>query len=116
MAHTGRGFLPEESSGAQESHEAVCILNTSTGEAQLLVSFYFEDREPIKNVGVTVPPERTLHVTLGSPRATRWRFDSQGHALRDASGEQCAGCDPALPPSTSQEALTLMTTMAYPVR
>lgn len=61
------GFLPEESSGVQESHEAVCILNTSAGEARIHVSFYFEDRDLIKDVPVTVPPERTLHLRLDLP-------------------------------------------------
>ena len=33
------GFIPGESSGAQESHEAICVLNTSGEEARLSISF-----------------------------------------------------------------------------
>jgi hypothetical protein len=72
------GFIPEESSGSQESHEAICVLNTSGEEARLSISFYFEDWEPIKGVEVIVPPERTRHartdelVGAGIPRGVPW--------------------------------------------
>src|SRR3712207_4053685 len=56
------GFIPEESTGAQESHEAICVLNTSTEQARLSISIYFEDRDPVKDVVVIVPPERTRHI------------------------------------------------------
>ena len=106
------GFIPEESSGSQESHEAVCVLNTSGDEARLRISFYFEDREPVKDVEVVVPPERTRHIRTESldgaeiPRGVPY-------ALRVESSVpvvvQCSRMD------TSQAALSLMTSMAYPV-
>src|SRR3712207_4032451 len=61
------GFIPEQSSGTQESHEAICVLNTSAEEARLSISFYFEDREPIKDRETTVPPERTRHIRTDRP-------------------------------------------------
>jgi Class II Aldolase and Adducin N-terminal domain/Anabaena sensory rhodopsin transducer len=48
------GFIPQESSGEQESHEALCVLNTSAEEAWLSISFYFEDRGPVRDVEVVV--------------------------------------------------------------
>ena len=106
------GFIPEESSGSQESHEAVCVLNTSGEEARLRISVYFEDREPIKDVEVAVPPERTRHIRTESldgaevPRGVPY-------ALRVESTipvvVQCSRMD------TTQAALSLMTAMAYPV-
>jgi hypothetical protein len=109
------GFLPEESSGTQESHEAICVLNTSTEEAQLLVSVYFEDREPIKDVRVTVPPERTLHVRLDLPEHLGGVSIPVGvpYALRVESNVPVTVQHSRM--DTSQEALTLMTTMAHPV-
>ncbi len=109
------GFLPEESSGMQESHEAICVLNTSTEEAQLLVSVYFEDREPIKDVRVTVPPERTLHVRLDLPEHLGGVSIPVGvpYALRVESNVPVTVQHSRM--DTSQEALTLMTTMAHPV-
>lgn len=106
------GFLPEESSGSQESHEAICILNTSDRDTRLSVSIYFEDREPIKNVFVDVPAERTRHIRTngiegveiprGIPYAVRVESDvpvTVQHSRMD----------------TTQPALSLMTAMAYPV-
>jgi hypothetical protein len=105
------GFIPEESSGSQESHEAVCVLNTSAEEeARLSISFYFEDREPVRNAEVIVPPERTRHIRtdqLGEiPRGVPY-------AIRAESSipvvVQCSRMD------TTQPALSLMTAMAHPV-
>lgn len=109
------GFLPEESSGAQESHEAICILNTSTEEARLLVSIYFEERSPIKGVRVMVPPERTLHLRLDLPEHLGGVSIPRGvsYALRVESSAPVTVQHSRM--DTSQEALTLMTTMAYPV-
>ena len=109
------GFLPEESSGAQESHEAICVLNTSTEEARLLVSVYFEDREPIKDVRVTVFSERTLHVRLDLPEHLDGASIPRGvpYALRVESSVPVTVQHSRM--DTSQEALTLMTTMAHPV-
>jgi hypothetical protein len=106
-------FIPEESSGAQESHEAVCVLNTSVEEARLSISFYFEDREPFKDVTVTVPPERTRHIRtdqFGGAEIPR----GVPYAIRVESSipvvVQCSRMD------TTQAALSLMTAMAHPVR
>jgi hypothetical protein len=106
------GFIPEESSGSQESHEAICVLNTSTEEARLSISFYFEDREPVKDVEAIVPPERTRHVRTDEldgveiPRGVPY-------AMRVESSIpvviQCSRMD------TTQAALSLMTAMAHPV-
>jgi hypothetical protein len=106
------GFIPEESSGAQESHEAICVLNTSAEEARLSISFYFEDREPVKDVEVIVPPERTRHIRTDRiegaeiPRGVPY-------AIRVESSVpvvvQCSRMD------TTQAALSLMTAMAHPV-
>ena len=106
------GFIPEESSGRQESHEAICVLNTSEEEARLSISFYFEDREPIKDVAVVVPPERTRHLrTDGMDGAEIPR--GLPYAMRLESNipvtVQCSRMD------TTQPAMALMSTMAYPV-
>ena len=39
-------------------HESVMILNTNDQDAHLLISVYFEDREPIEDVPFTVPAKR----------------------------------------------------------
>lgn len=106
------GFIPEESSGSQESHEAICVLNTSLEEARLSISFYFEDREPIKDVVVVIPAERTSHVRTDSiegaalPRGVPY-------AIRVESNVPVAVQYSRM--DTTQPALSLMTAMAFPV-
>jgi hypothetical protein len=54
-------------SGEEVSHEAICVLNTSQNDALLSVSFYFEASEPIHDVQLAVPGERTRHFRLDIP-------------------------------------------------
>lgn len=44
------------------SHETVCILNTGDQDAQVEITIYFTDREPVGPYKVTVPARRTRHV------------------------------------------------------
>jgi hypothetical protein len=107
------GFIPEESSGSQESHEAICVLNTSEEEeARLSVSFYFEDREPIKDVEVVVPAERTLHVRTNRLRGAEVPRGVP-YAMRVESSVPVVVQSSRM--DTTQAALSLMTAMAYPV-
>lgn len=110
------GYLPEESTGAQLSHEAICVLNAADKEAHLSITFYFEDRDPIRDVRVSVPPERTRHIRTDLPEHLGGATVPRGvpYAVRVA-------CDVPITVQhsrmdTSQEALALMTTMAHPVR
>ncbi|MCR2806474.1 sensory rhodopsin transducer [Paenibacillus soyae] len=56
------GFIPPDSSGNLTSHESVCVLNTSSEEAMLLFTVFFEDREPLENMMFVVPARRTKHI------------------------------------------------------
>jgi hypothetical protein len=57
-------YLPEddESKGNLVSHESCCILNTGQSEARCTLTLYFEDREPIRGIEVTVGAERCWHI------------------------------------------------------
>ena len=109
------GFIPEGSTGEQESHEAICVLNTSDEEAGLLVSFYFEDREPVKDVEVVVPAERTRHVRTDRPEQLGGAEIPRGvpYAVRVESDVPVTVQHSRM--DTTQAALSLMTTLAYPV-
>lgn len=39
-------------------HESVMILNTNDVDAHVLISVYFEDREPVENIPLIVPAKR----------------------------------------------------------
>ncbi len=59
------GYIPDWSTGPEPqftSHETACLLNTADEEANVEITVYFSDREPVGPYRVTVPARRTLHV------------------------------------------------------
>lgn len=60
-------YLPSDSSRGVESHEAACLLNVGDRAAQVRFTFFFEDRDPIGPVQLTLEARRTWHVRLDDP-------------------------------------------------
>ncbi|MBM7564167.1 sensory rhodopsin transducer [Paenibacillus sacheonensis] len=61
------GFIPPKSApGDYVSHESICVLNCSSEEAQLQITIFFEDREPLENISVAVAGRRTYHIRTSS--------------------------------------------------
>lgn len=59
------GYLPGWSHGPAPqmvSHEAVCILNAGDREAHVVITIYFENREPAGPYRFTVGAKRTRHL------------------------------------------------------
>ncbi|HZU88174.1 MAG TPA: sensory rhodopsin transducer [Stellaceae bacterium] len=59
------GYIPGSGAGpapALSSHETVCMLNPGGTDAQIEITLYFEDREPVGPYRVTVPARRTRHL------------------------------------------------------
>ena len=58
------GYIPPESNGPPEmlSHETACLLNTSGRDANVRITIYFSDRDPIGPFHVVVPARRTVHL------------------------------------------------------
>ena len=59
------GYIPSWSNGSEPqftSHETACLLNTSDEEAQVEITIFFSDSEPVGPYKVTVPARRTKHV------------------------------------------------------
>lgn len=56
------GYIPPTSAGTLESHESVCVLNTSSQDAAVRFTIFFEDREPIEDIPFVVPARRTKHI------------------------------------------------------
>jgi hypothetical protein len=62
------GYLPEKFPGGRlEAHEALMILNTGSKPAKVKLDFYFSDKEPIKDIPVTVGSERVICLRLDHP-------------------------------------------------
>jgi hypothetical protein len=109
------GFIPERSAGGLESHEAVCVLNASRREARLSMTFYFEDRGPVRGEGIVVPAERTRHLRTDRPGEVGGARVPRGvpYAVRVESDVPVVVQHSRM--DTGQEALALMTALAYPV-
>jgi len=59
------GYIPSQSSFSEPalaSHETACILNAGDRNAQVRITIYFANREPIGPYRVTVAARRTLHL------------------------------------------------------
>ena len=62
------GYLPEKTGpGPMEAHEALMLLNTNGTPANVKLDFYFEDREPVKDIAVPVGAERVRTLRLDHP-------------------------------------------------
>lgn len=59
------GYIPSYGTGKEpefSSHETACILNTSDRDAQIEITVYFTDKEPVGPYRITVPARRTMHL------------------------------------------------------
>src|SRR5438270_10630177 len=65
------GYIPPESHGPQPemlSHETVCLLNASDKDANIEITIYYSDREPVGPYRFTVPARRTRHMRFNNLR------------------------------------------------
>jgi hypothetical protein len=109
------GWIPGRSTGPQdmESHETVCFLNTSDREANVEITAYFSDREPVGPYRVRVGARRTLHLwfnDLDDPEPIPKETD---YATVIASDVPIVVQHTRL--DSRQAANALLTTMAFPV-
>ena len=59
------GYIPSESSysdRALTSHETACILNAGDRDAQVAITIFFANKEPVGPYRVTVAARRTQHL------------------------------------------------------
>ncbi|WP_371878665.1 sensory rhodopsin transducer [Conexibacter sp. S30A1] len=61
------GWMPTGSSAGIDAHEAVCVVNLATHDAQLTFTFLFEDREPDVVDGLICGARRSRHFRLDWP-------------------------------------------------
>jgi hypothetical protein len=63
------GYIPGQSHGpapTMTSHEACCILNASDNQAHVVITIFFEDRDPAGPYKFTIPPRRTKHLRFNN--------------------------------------------------
>ena len=59
------GYIPGRSNGPEPemvSHETACILNTGDKDANISITIYFSDKEPVGPYHLIVPAKRTKHI------------------------------------------------------
>lgn len=59
------GYIPEGSHGPApelESHEACCVLNANDKDAQIAITIYYTDRDPVGPYNFSVPARRACHL------------------------------------------------------
>jgi hypothetical protein len=69
LGHTrwaiAEGYIPAYGHGPAPqltSHETACLLNTSDRDAQVQITIFYSDREPVGPYRIVVPARRTRHV------------------------------------------------------
>ena len=63
------GYIPGKSTGPEPqmtSHETACLLNTSDTDAGVMLTVYFNDREPAGPYNIKVPARRTIHLRFNN--------------------------------------------------
>ena len=109
------GYLPEKSMGELIGHEALCVLNTNDDNASLTLTVYFEDSDPITDFDLVVDAQRTKHIRLDFIKNSKGEKIPKGvpYAMKVESNIPIIVQHSRM--DTTQEALTLMTTIAYPI-
>lgn len=65
------GYIPGKSiSDARDliSHESACLLNTSDREANVVITLFFTDRDPVGPYRIKIAARRTLHIRFNDLR------------------------------------------------
>ncbi len=108
-------YLNSVSLNDWNSHEAVCVLNTSEYDAEISMTLFYEDKESKNDIKSFCKAGRTHHIRMDKIR------DSEGNLLeRDVP--YALLLESSVPVvvqysrlDTSRRELALMTTMAYPI-
>lgn len=108
------GYIPPSSHGKAPqltSHETACLLNTMDQPAQVEITLYFTDREPVGPYRISVPARRTRHVRFND-------LEDPAPIPRDTDFASVIRADVPIVVQHSrldsrQSELALMTTLAY---
>ena len=59
------GYLPEKNpDGSMEAHEALMLFNVHECEVKVRIDIYYSDRDPVRDIPVTVPAERIIALRM----------------------------------------------------
>lgn len=58
------GYMSDTVKGEYVSHEAICVLNVSGQDANINITLYFENDEPMRGIKAVCKNDRTNHIRL----------------------------------------------------
>ncbi|HOJ10826.1 MAG TPA: sensory rhodopsin transducer [Clostridiales bacterium] len=61
------GELPPPGDEPLKGHESIIILNDNEGTANVIMTLYFADRDPIEDIKITVTPKRVKCIRMDNP-------------------------------------------------
>ena len=98
--------------GHYVSHEAICVLNTGDADAEIALTLYFEDAEPLTGFAAICPARRTHHIRLDKLLDESGRHVPMGvpYAIALISSVPVFALYSRL--ATTQANMTLLTTIA----
>ncbi len=110
------GYIPPETTKKTRemtSHETLCILNAGDDDAEIGITIYFADREPVGPYKLSCGARRTLHLRFND------FTDPAPVPVNTDFSSVISSNVPVVVQHTRldsrQEALALLSTMAYPV-
>ena len=110
------GWLPPAGGdGDLINHESLMIMNTGKKKAQIKVDIYFDDRDPVRDLPLTVEAERIRAIRLDSPDELGFKLPrATQYALRIKSDVKVIVQYGRM--DVRQANLAYYGTMAYPVK
>ncbi|HSJ35008.1 MAG TPA: sensory rhodopsin transducer [Acidimicrobiia bacterium] len=110
------GYIPPSSTGPEPemlSHETVCVLNAGSEDAQLEITVYYSDRDPVGPYQETVPARRTRHIRINDLEDPEPVPLGEDYAVVVESDRPVVVQHTRLDSRQAENAL--LSTMAYPV-
>lgn len=107
------GFMSDTQNGRFVSHEAVCVLNLCDCDANIKLTIFFEDKEPLEGFTAVCKSKRTNHIRLDklvNIKGEKIPKETPYSVLVESDAEiivQHSRMD------VSQPEMTLMSTIAY---
>ena len=98
--------------GHYVSHEAICVLNTCAEDADIELTLYFEDAEPIEGFTAKCPARRTHHIRLDKLTDAAGRHIQMGKPYAVAIKSSVPVLCQYSRLDTTQVNMSLMTTIA----
>lgn len=107
-------YWPEiTTDGHYESHESICVLNTTDSDAHIRITLYFENREPMEGFYSTCPARRTHHIRLDKLVSAHGEAVPRGTPYALLLKSDCPLVAQYSRLDTTQPNVALMTTIAY---